>query len=176
MLDSPNNASFRLGQFSMAFLLFWLVWLLLVGSLARDELIAGAVVAAVTALISRPYLHLLDALRLSPSALLSLLRYLGYFFIALLRANVDLAYRVLSPSLPINPGMIEIRTRLASPLARMLLANSITLTPGTLTVDMDGDRLLIHCVNCPDQDADDLKHGISASVRQFEKHIGGFLR
>ncbi len=57
-------------------------------------------------------------------------------------ASFDVAYRVVT--MKINPGEIRIRTRLRSDLARVLLANSITLTPGTVTVDIEDDYLYIH--------------------------------
>jgi len=108
-----------------------LLWILLTGSLALDELFAGIMVAAVVSLISAPYINIFDGIRYTPTAIVSLLTYLGYFFIALIKANFDMAHRVLSPSLPISPELLEIDTKLESRLGQMLLANSITLTPGT---------------------------------------------
>jgi multicomponent Na+:H+ antiporter subunit E len=80
---------------------------------------------------------------------------------------------VLAPSLPINPGVVQVRTGLTSDLGRLLLANSITLTPGTLTVDVDADLLLIHWINCPpDVDMEEATRLIAAD---FEKHLAGFV-
>ena len=93
--------------------------------------------------------------------------------IALVRANFDLAARVLSPSLPIRPAMVEVRTSLKSPLGKMLLANTITLTPGTLTVDVIGDRLLVHWVYCPEGMS--TEEATAQIAARFEKHLGGFL-
>jgi len=53
---------------------------------------------------------------------------------------------VLSPALPLNPSIVRVRTRLKTRMGRMLLANSISLTPGTLTVEMSGEWFYIHCV------------------------------
>ena len=65
-------------------------------------------------------------------------------------------------------------TGLTSDLGRMLLANSITLTPGTLTVEADGDRMLIHWIDCP---ADcDLESATRAIAAGFEQRISGFLK
>ena len=147
--------------------------MLLTGATNLESLVSGGVVAVLVTALSRPYLYLFDAVILRPGALGYALAYLGYFLVALVRANLDLAYRVLSPALPIRPGLVEVRTRLESPLARMLLANSITLTPGTLTVDLQGDRLLIHCVYGPDADDAEAAQAMTAG---FERYIGGFLR
>lgn len=158
--------------FSIAVLL--LLWLLLAGSLRQDELIAGAVVAVLVTLIAGPRLAILSGVRLTPLAPWYLLSYLGTFFLALIRANLDMARRVLSPSLPIRPAVVEVETRLKSPLGRMLLANSITLTPGTLSIDIQGDRILVHWIDCPP--GTDLAAATRAISQTFERHIRGFLQ
>jgi multicomponent Na+:H+ antiporter subunit E len=53
---------------------------------------------------------------------------------------------VLHPKLPIKPGIVLVKTKLKTPLGRLLLANSITLTPGTITVESDGDDFYIHWI------------------------------
>ncbi len=62
----------------------------------------------------------------------------------LLKSNFNVARIVLTPGLPIQPGIVKFTTTLKSDMAKMLLANSITLTPGTLTVDIVGDTYYIH--------------------------------
>ena len=57
-----------------------------------------------------------------------------------------MARRVLSPSLPLSPEIVEVQTGLESSLGKLLLANSVTLTPGTLAVDVIDDRILVHWV------------------------------
>jgi multicomponent Na+:H+ antiporter subunit E len=96
------------------------------------------------------------------------------FFVALTVANFDVARRVLAPSLPIRPAVVEVHTELRSALGRMLLANSITLTPGTLTIDVHGDRLLVHWIDCAP--GTDLAAATAAIAAGFERHIKGFLR
>ncbi len=150
-----------------------LLWLLLTGSLAREELIAGVLVAFVVSLISAPYIAILDGFRYTPSALFSIVLYLVYFFVALIRANFDMARRVLSPSLPISPAIVEIETQLKSPLGRMLLANSITLTPGTLSVGLQQERILVHWIAAPD--GVDLEQATRDIASGFEQRISGFL-
>jgi multicomponent Na+:H+ antiporter subunit E len=111
------------------YILSFLLWLLLTGSLDPAEIIAGLIVAAVVTLASRPHLSRFSGLHLSSSSVLPFLSYLGVFFIALIRANLDMARRVLSPSLPLRPGVVEVKTQLTSSIGRLILANSITLTP-----------------------------------------------
>jgi len=139
----------RVRRFWLAACGTYLIWLLLVGTLAPDELLTGVPVALVTVLVSGPYLGLLDGVKLGPAFPWHAARFLGGFLVALVFANVDMARRVLSPALPIRPGIVEVRTGLRSPLGRLLLANAITLTPGTLSVDLHEDLLTVHWVDVP---------------------------
>ncbi|MDP3014424.1 MAG: Na+/H+ antiporter subunit E [Candidatus Subteraquimicrobiales bacterium] len=73
--------------------------------------------------------------------------YLLALIIEIIKANIDVAARVLSPSLPIQPHIVKYRPQLKEDLPRTVLANSITLTPGTLTVDIDDEGVYyIHCL------------------------------
>ncbi len=63
--------------------------------------------------------------------------YVVVFLSGCIVANIDVAWRVLHPKLPIRPGTLRLRTKLKSDIALTFLANSITLTPGTTTVDID---------------------------------------
>lgn len=158
---------------ALVFVVCLLLWQLLVGHLDWQELIAGIVVSgAVTALFGSRF-QIFTGFRFSWRAPLYILSYLGHFMVALVKANFDLAGRVLSPSLPIRPRIVEIRTGLRSPLGRLLLANTITLTPGTLTVDVEDDRLLVHWVYCPEgMPAEAMTRAVAG---RFEEHLARFL-
>ena len=162
------------GHYLFSVLVLALLWLLLAGSLKAAELTAAFAVGAVVTAMTGSRLAVLAGVRLSPLAPLHLLRYLAVFLFALVRANLDMARRVLSPSLPLRPAVVEVETRLRSSLGRMLLANSITLTPGTLTIDVEDDRLLVHWIDCPP--GTDLAHATAAIAAGFERHIKGFLK
>ena len=161
------------GRWAKGFVGTFGLWLLLTGTLALPEVVTGLVVAALVATLSLPYLGLLDGLRTTPGAALAALRFLGVFLVALVRANVDMARRVLTPRLPIDPELVEVRTALRSPLGRLLLANAITLTPGTLTVDVIDARVLVHWVDGGARR--DLDAATDAIVAGFERHLLGFL-
>jgi multicomponent Na+:H+ antiporter subunit E len=90
---------------------------------------------------------------LSARRLWNFLYYLfGPFAVALWDANWDVAKRVISGK--INPGIVKFDPRLKTDRARMMLANSITLTPGTLTVDVDDDGVFyVHAINLTSADA-----------------------
>ena len=72
------------------------------------------------------------------------LRYVPWLAWAVLKSNYDVVTRVLNPKLPISPRLVKIDASQETDLARATYANSITLTPGTLTMDAEDGRLLVH--------------------------------
>lgn len=168
----PNTLKLQHHAFLFGALL--LLWLLLTGSLRLDEILTGILVAIIVSLVSAPYIHIFEGIRFTPTALISAFRYLGFFFVELVLANFDMARRVVSPSLPISPGLVEVETQLKSDLGQMLLANSITLTPGTLSVDIVNDRILVHWIAAPE--GINLEQATKDIAAGFEKHISGFLK
>jgi multicomponent Na+:H+ antiporter subunit E len=172
-LPSPDlRPSFAHYLFSFGVVV--LLWLLLVGTVRADEVVAALAVGAIVTVVAGPRLAILSGVRLTPAAPVHVIRYLFYFFGALVRANLDVARRVLTPSLPIRPAVVAVHTNLTSSLGKLLLANSITLTPGTLSVDVQGDHILVHWIDCPPgTDLAGATRGISES---FERHIIGFLK
>lgn len=83
--------------------------------------------------------------------------YLPWLFYQIVLANIDVAKRALSPGMPIDPRVISFETVLRSDVARTTLANSITLTPGTVTIDIVGDIFYVHAI--AKEPADDLLEG-----------------
>ena len=86
-------------------------------------------------------------------------------------ANIDVAYRVIHPKMPINPGIVVIKTVLKQDIAKMILANSITLTPGTFTLDIIDDILLIHWINVKTKDVDEATRMIGERFERYLKII-----
>ena len=72
-------------------------------------------------------------------------------------ANLDVAYRVLHPKMPIKPGIVEVKPDIDSDMGRLVLANSITLTPGTLSMDYIDDSLFIHWISVKDDPEESMK-------------------
>ena len=81
-----------------------------------------------------------------------LLGYWAWLVKEILKSNVNVARIILSPSLPISPIMVPFRACMKCDLARMIYANSITLTPGTITTGTEGDTLRIHALTWHDVD------------------------
>ncbi len=106
--------------------------------------------------------------RITPKSLLYSFAYLFTFLFELIKSNIDVAGRVLSPSLPIKPGIVAVKTKLRSEIGRMILANSITLTPGTLTVDIRDDILYIHWI---DVESTNTNVATDKIIKKFEKYL-----
>jgi len=149
------------------FTTLFLFWVLLNGSLAPDVLLVGVVAALVISLLFRHGLAVFSEFRATPRAFITAIAYVFFFIKELVKSNLNLARIVLSPALPLNPGIVKVRTKLKSRMGRLLLANSITLTPGTLTVDLEGEWLYIHWVTVDSADIDVATASIVAGFEQY---------
>jgi len=149
-------------------LLFLSIFWILMTSLDRQELIAGAVIVVLLVLVFFRQSSIFGEINLSFKSLGYGITYIFVFLWALIRSNLDVAFRVLNPKLPINPGIVKVKTKLNSKTGRMILANSITLTPGTLTVETKDDHYYIHWIDVSTQDVDKASHEI---VSKFEKYL-----
>lgn len=130
------------------YLLFFLVWVIFNGQITLEIAIFGLVIAAVV------YAFTCKFLDWSPSRDLFLFRkcgqilgYTGLLIWEIVKANASTLAMILSPKLEPDPVVVHIRTKLKSRTAKVLLANSITLTPGTITVALEGDELTVHCLD-----------------------------
>jgi len=87
---------------------------------------------------------------------LRLLLYISWLIVRIVQASLQVAYVVIHPSLPIDPDVVRLTRPLPHNLARLTLANSITLTPGTVTLDVEGDEYVVHALTRGDRiDASD---------------------
>lgn len=143
-------------------------WLLLNATLALDTLVIGVIAAAVIAYFLSGNLSYLSGYRFTPASLLATVKFLSVFLVALVQANLAMATIVLQPRMPIDPAIVRIRTGLKNPTARLLLANAITLTPGTLSVEIKNDWLYIHWVVASTSDVEAATRAIAAG---FERHL-----
>ncbi|MBN1595523.1 Na+/H+ antiporter subunit E [candidate division FCPU426 bacterium] len=128
------------------FLLSYLIWLLLTwpfdfstGQINVQAIVAGFIASILVAMIMREISYHRLARLFNPLRYFWFCVYILVFSYYLVKSNLDVAFRVLHPDLPIKPGIVKIKTRLQTDTAITALANSITLTPGTLTVDYRND-------------------------------------
>ncbi|MFZ7104889.1 MAG: Na+/H+ antiporter subunit E [Peptococcaceae bacterium] len=146
-----ENSTSKTKHFVVLTLVLFIFWVLLSGKLQPKYLIIGFASAAIASWITLPLLRLPAANGKGffyafdfPYA-----KYFTYWFWLLkeiIKANIDIALVVLNPKLPINPRMIRFKMPMANPIAHVTLANSITLTPGTITVDVEDGVYTIHAL------------------------------
>ncbi|NWF91551.1 MAG: Na+/H+ antiporter subunit E [Syntrophaceae bacterium] len=138
----------------LTFCIMAVFWVLLSGIFDAFHLISGLVCCAIVSLISHDLLvkgesekKLLKSLRL--------LIYIPWELWQIVLANIDVAYRVLHPRMPIDPQIIEFETTLRGDFSLVTLANSITLTPGTITIEVEPDRgkFVVHAIGKEPADA-----------------------
>jgi len=160
-------------QFLNLWMTLLLIWVIANGTLAFDVLITGIVISAAIALAFASFARVYSVIRWSPKVILYYLMYLAVFLLELTRANLNVMRLVFSPRIDIEPGIVEIKTSLKSPIGRLALANSITLTPGTLVVDIKGDSLFIHWINVSATDPVAATEEISARFEKYLKVVYG---
>ncbi len=157
-------------RYCLSFLALFGVWLALVGTFNWEELLMGGVLSAVAAALGYRYM-IPVGIKFSLRKLVYLIAYVPVFFWEMIKANFDVAYRVLHPRMPIKPGIVLIKTELASDSGKLALANSITLTPGTLTMDVRGKNLLIHWINVKSANTEEATEIIGGRFERFLRRV-----
>jgi len=168
MSQTTRSAGEKVKGFAWLLMLSSILWLGVSSKLELTELITGGVVCLIVSFFAARIYSKLGLPPLSIKRILFFLVYIIALFWEIIKANFDVAYRVIHPKMPIKPGIVIIKTRLKSDIAKMILANSITLTPGTFTLDIIGDELLIHWINVKAEDIDSTTKIIG---EKFEKYL-----
>lgn len=120
-------------------------WWVLSGYTKPLLLTLGAI-SLVLVLIMCFRMRILDRQTAPYMTILQTLAYFAWLFVEIIKANIAVVRAVLSPDLEVSPTMTKIPTRNRSDLAKTMFANSITLTPGTVSVEMAEDHILVHAL------------------------------
>jgi multicomponent Na+:H+ antiporter subunit E len=155
-------------KYVVFFIVTFIFWLLLSFSLSPANILTGAGAALLTTLFFGRHSLQSNAKMLEPARYFWFLVYLLIFIWEVLKANFDVAYRVIHPSMPIKPGIVRVPLEVKSDIARSMLANSITMTPGTITVDIIDDEIFVHWIYVKSEDPEDYVLEVSG---RFEKYI-----
>lgn len=158
------------------FVLSLAFWIMLIwpvtsadGRLLTGDIAVGIAVAAFVALIMHNIIRVKFIRLVNPVSWFWAFVYLfvlGYYVI---KGGVDVSYRVLHPRMPIRPGIVRIRSVLETDTGRAVLANCITLTPGTLTIDVTDDGVFyIHWLNVLSLEEEEAAKQV---LRRFEWYI-----
>lgn len=132
------------------------VWLLLSGHFDAT-LVGYGILSSILVVALMAHLHILDAESLPVHLGLRPFIYLPWLVKEVVLANIAVARVILDPRLPIQPRLLQVRASQESDVARVIYANSITLTPGTITLDVRGGDFLVHALT--DKSAEGLLSG-----------------
>lgn len=149
-------------------LVYFLLWLIFNGRITFEIIIAGALISFMLDMFIRKVLHLnltAGKLFMAVKILPNIVMYIIVLLVEIIRANFSIIRMVLAPQIDVEPCLVKFRTPLKTDAARVALANSITLTPGTITVSLEGDNLLVHALN------KDMADGLEGSI--FERLLAG---
>jgi multicomponent Na+:H+ antiporter subunit E len=154
--------------FAGLWLLLLAIWIGADATFAVEAIVVGALISLALAFAFTRGGSAWRDFRFTPQRLYHFLRYTITFLTELVRANINMLRHVYAPRIDINPGVVEIKTGLKSPIGRLALANSIALTPGSLVLDMKGDTLSVHCLVVETEDQDEATRRIAGP---FEEHL-----
>ena len=168
MSERACSAGGKVKGFVWLLVVTFVFWLAVSSKLDWPELICGVLVCLIVSLFGAHIYSKLGFPSLTLKGILFSLVYIIVLLWEIIKANFDVAYRVIHPKMPIKPGIVVIETCLKSDIAKMILANSITLTPGTFTLDVIGDKLLIHWINVKAEETDE---ATSLIGHRFEKYL-----
>lgn len=158
----------KISRFFINWLFLMIVWIAFTTSFATQEIITGLVVTMLISLFTISLFTCCTIKILAPKRIFYMVYYLIIFIRELIKSNFNVAYIVLTPSLPINPGIVKFKSKLKTDYAKMILANSITLTPGTLSIDIIDDTFYIHWMNVKTTDPEKVFTEIAET---FEKTL-----
>ena len=152
----------------LLFILGFVTWLLLNWVPDWQHMLIGVFVAAFVAFMTGDFFVRRPHMVTHVGRYIWFLYYIPIFIWECFKANIDVAYRVIHPKLPIHPGIVKVKTTLTSDTALTFLANSITLTPGTLSVDVDRGKgvLYVHWIEVKEKDVEKATRLI---VERFER-------
>jgi multicomponent Na+:H+ antiporter subunit E len=168
----------RIVGFISTFIFCFIIWIVLTLTFNFQEIVGGLAVSFVTALVaSQFFIHDKALYLFNPVKLFWLIVYIPLFLKELYKANMDVMKRSLNPKLPINPGIVKVPTDMVSDYGLSMLFNSITLTPGTISMDLveNGGKnyIYIHWIDVQSEDpveaGDMIKGSLESGVRRIWK-------
>lgn len=148
-----------------------ILWVVLTQVFYPEYIVAGLVVVLLATLVFGKGFTDVPLKFLNPRRYFWAAIYIPFFIWYMIEANLDVAFRVLSPERPIKPGIVKIKTSLKTDTAKTFLANSITLTPGTMTVDIDGEYLYVHWIDIKTEDIEEASKIIAGRFERFLRRI-----
>ena len=134
-------------RFVLTALIMFAFWIFLSGKFSFILLLSGVISSLLVSYMSNDLLIGNGDMKLGFIRTIRFIRFLPWLLWQIVLANIDLALRTLHPKMPINPILINIKNNLKTDLGMVILANSITLTPGTVTIDVNENEFLVHVIS-----------------------------
>lgn len=152
-------------------LILTIVWFLLIGTQTLTSLVFGFIIAFAVLWIAKP---MFDTQTTYFERMFRVIRLINFFIYELVLSSLKVAWDVLTPTDLSHPAILEMPLDVESDMEVFLVANLISLTPGTLTLDVDRKRncLIIHAMFAEDPDGliEELKSGMEYQVKRvFER-------
>lgn len=130
----------------MIFIIIFLLWIIFNGRITTEIVLLGLLLAGAVTWFDEKYIgH--NNLNVSLKRLPALIDYLFTLIVEIIKANIIMIKITLAPKLEFEPCIIYFKTDLKEQFTKVLLANSITLTPGTITASLEGDTYCVHCLD-----------------------------
>jgi multicomponent Na+:H+ antiporter subunit E len=142
-------------------------WILISGEFSFILILSGVFSSLLVAYMSHDLLTGKGDIKLGLTRTIRFIRYLPWLLWQIVLANLDLVYRTLHPKMPISPRIINFKNNFKTDLGMVTLANSITLTPGTVTIDVNENEFIVHAI--AEETAQSLISGeMQARVKKIE--------
>ncbi len=158
-------------RFTKWTLVLFLIWIAFTNSFEAQSLIVGGLLSMFISAVNLLIFNRKISDETQPSGMINpikIIRYVLVFIKNLIISNIDVAMIVLNPKLPINPGIVKIETKADTEFKKLIIANSITLTPGTITLDSIGSDMYVHWI---DVETDKIEKAGEIIKGDFEKYV-----
>jgi len=159
-----RNRRISASFFSLKAIVLFVFWVLLSGSFEWIHLGLGLIISIFVAWNNSGHSRFIPTFRLWFRVIL----YLPWLFYKIVQSSLHLSKLILHPALPIDPQLISVESKLNHQAAVVLFGNSLTLTPGTITVEVDKNKLTFHAL--------DKALGDDVASKQMESKIAKIFR
>ncbi|MGR3317426.1 MAG: Na+/H+ antiporter subunit E [Candidatus Anammoxibacter sp.] len=134
-------------SFILTAIIMFVFWILLSGEFTLILLLSGGIFSLMVAYMCHGFFIGDVNLKLEGKRILRFFKYLPWLLWQIVISNVDVAYRTLNPRMTINPSLVTFKNDLDTKMGIVTLANSITLTPGTVTIKAGKDEFIVHAID-----------------------------
>ncbi|MFW6305806.1 MAG: Na+/H+ antiporter subunit E [Bacillota bacterium] len=159
----------------IAFISIFIVWIIFAGKFTFDVILIGIIVTLLTTILFGNMLIRHSKNKLKPFDYIDravlILFFIPVFFFEALKSSLTVSKFVFKKEISFCPGIVKVKTRLTNVTAITILANLITLTPGTLTLDFDKSEraYYIHWIDVKSQEEAEVRKEI---IEKFEEWLG----